>query len=79
MKGPPSIPLPKGYRIGDRIKTNNTYALITPRRPGPRYGTIVRGSRSADGPVIVLLDGFKYAKGLTTNLFDVVMENAQPS
>lgn len=76
-RGPPPIPLPQGFNIGDRIVTNEVYARVTPVAPGPRYGTIVAGSRSQSGPVAVLLDGCKYPRVMTLNLFDVVSTDSQ--
>ena len=61
------IPLPKGYVVGDRIRTNATYALVNPRIKEPRYGVITNGSHSTQG-----LDGQKDARAMTPNLFDVI-------
>jgi hypothetical protein len=66
------IPLPKGYVVGDRIRTNATYALVNPRIKEPRYGVITNGSHSTPGPVMVRLDGQKDARAMTPNLFDVI-------
>jgi hypothetical protein len=66
------IPLPKGYVVGDRIRTNATYALVNPRIKEPRYGVIINGSHSTQGPVMVRLDGQKDARAMTPNLFDVI-------
>jgi hypothetical protein len=43
------IPLPKGYVVGDRIRTNATYALVNPRIKEPRYGVITNGSHTCLG------------------------------
>jgi hypothetical protein len=66
------IPLPKGYVVSDRIRTNATYALVNPRIKEPRYGVITNGSHSTQGPVMVRLDGQKDARAMTPNLFDVI-------
>jgi hypothetical protein len=66
------IPLPEGYVVGDRIRTNATYALVNPRIKEQRYGVITNGSHSTQGPVMVRLDGQKDARAMTPNLFDVI-------
>src|ERR1700680_450313 len=65
-------PTTKGYGVGDRIRTNATYALVNPRIKEPRYGVITNGSHSTQGPVMVRLDGQKDARAMTPNLFDVI-------
>ena len=54
MKGPPKALLPKGYRIGMRVHTNETYAAISRRAPYLE-GIIVGGSHSANGDLLSLI------------------------
>jgi hypothetical protein len=58
MKGPPKALLPKGYRIGMRVHTNETYAAISRRAPYLE-GIIVGGSHSANGDLVVKWDSYK--------------------
>jgi hypothetical protein len=51
---------------------NATYALVNPRIKEPRYGVIINGSHSTQGPVMVRLDGQKDARAMTPKLFDVI-------
>lgn len=73
--GLPVLKLPEGYRIGMRIKTNARYSACYMRSPENRYGTIVGGSKSNDGPILIKLDAHKYPKALTPNLFDIVEDS----
>ncbi len=71
----PVLKLPPGYEIGMRVRTNKRYAACYMRSPRNRYGTIVGGSKSNDGPILVQLDDHKYPKALTPNLFDIVEDS----
>jgi hypothetical protein len=52
------IPLPAGFEIGQRIRTNDIYARVHRRAPY-QEGTVTGGSRSCDGGLRVQWDSFK--------------------
>ena len=57
-KGPPKAPLPEGFSLGMRVRTNQIYARISRRVPYLE-GVIIGGSRSANGDLMIKWDSYR--------------------
>jgi hypothetical protein len=71
-RGRPHVKLPPGFEEGMRIVTNATYALVNPKSPQHRTGTILCGSNGRNGSCIVKLDDMQGKTALAPALFDIV-------
>jgi hypothetical protein len=69
---PPKIPLPPGYKVGQRFKTTAIYHRVNRRCQKQRYGTIIGGSRSCGGSLMVMLDSYRFQIALPTNQVEVI-------